>query len=159
MRPQILLLSLTAAVLVTGCSNREAQLEGKWKLSNFSMPSGQNAKVVQMLNAMKSTISIEFKKDKNFSMSMVVPIEGTWNLSGDALEMTTTKVMGMDIGKARQSAIDQAKNNPALQKQIESQDSNSQNFRGTLSSDGKTLTLKGNSAKGGELTFAKDSGA
>ena len=37
------------------------------------------------------------KEDKTFSLTMGVPIEGTWTYADNSVTLTTTKIMGMDV--------------------------------------------------------------
>jgi hypothetical protein len=154
MRLQFLLLSFLAAFLLCGCGqSREAQLEGKWQMSNFTAPDGKTtAEMAKRIDAMKSSINLEIKKDNKFTLQLGQAIEGTWSFANDSLTLVPLKAGGVDIEEQKKQAIVKFKNNPAMLKKIQE---TSPNMMGKLSTDGKTLSMQSASGKGGSIVFSK----
>jgi hypothetical protein len=145
-----------------GCKNPTAEVIGKWKCTNVDLPASiaNNPNAAQMKSALTSS-TIEFKADKSYSMNVSVAIDGTWTVDGSTVNMTTTKVMGMDAAQFKQVVEQQAKTNPMVAQQLKDNpdalDQMTKPRAATLSDDGKTLTLKGTSGKGGDMAFSKES--
>jgi len=72
-------------------------------------------------------VTLEFKGDKTFSMNMVFPVEGTYELNGNTATMKLTKMNGMETTKMNTGDANQGPGNAAI--------------LATLSDDGKSLTL------------------
>ena len=137
---------------LAGCSNKESQLEGKWKFKDLSTPSSQNPQAAQSIKNMLGSMSLEFKKDKTYAMTVGVAMEGNWTLSGNTVSMKPTKVMGMDIATVKKQAAASGKMTTQQSDQID------KGMTATLSDDGKTLTMAGNggASGGGSMTLTKD---
>ena len=155
---------LVLVLCVAGCKSREAQLEGKWKCTDMKLPaSAQSGPGAAFAKSMMNAITIEFKPSKQYTMSMMFPIEGTWTLDGTTVSMQMTKMMGMDLSQLKQTVETQAKTNPTVAQQLKANpngmDSMGKPQTATLSDDGKTLTVKDNTGKGGDMVFTKDTGS
>lgn len=151
---------LVTALVAVGCKGPEAQLVGKWKCTDMKLPGSVSSANASMAKSMMSSITLEFKPDKHYTMSVILPIEGTWTISDHTVSMTMTKMMGMDMTQLKQTVQQQAKTNPAVAKSLQqnpnSMDALNKPQTATLSDDGKTLTVKDNSGKGGDMVFTKD---
>ena len=125
-------LVIVIAVIGAGCAQPEAQVIGKWKVDPASLSTG-NAQQDAITKQFAQNMSVEFKSDKTFSMTMMVAFEGTYTLTGHTVTMTPTKAAGVDMPKQ-----ESATNKPLIC---------------TLSDDGKTLTI-GESGKSLKLVKA-----
>ncbi len=137
----------------------EEKVVGKWT-GKVTMPETKKddpaAKMAEAFAGMMN-MTLEVKKDKTFAMTaMIVPVEGTWAVSGDKLVCTPTKVMGMTIDEAKKMADEQAKKQGAALGTKADEMNKPMEF--VVSADGKTLTAKNTTGKAteGELIFKKD---
>ena len=143
--------ALACSLALVGCSSKEKQLVGKWKIDTTKLPASMTSGPgAAMAKGFMSSMSVEFKPDKKFAMTMIVPIEGTWTLDGSTVTLTMTSMMGMSLDQIKQ----QAKNstNPTAASNMQSLE---KPLTGTLSDDGKSLLLAQPGQKDA-LTFAKD---
>jgi hypothetical protein len=101
--------ALCAALVILGCGHSNA-IVGKWKADAAD----------GKLKGAESVFSFEFKKDNTFIGPF--SMEGTYTVSGYTVELTTTKLMGMDAIKRGSSAEHKF-------------------LKAELSADGKTLTI------------------
>ena len=141
---------LFAVTALAGCGgNREAQLIGTWKAdaASLQVPTpapgspAANPMAQQMAKNMLANTSLEIKEDKNFTLNLMFPMEGTWTFADDKLQLKMTKVMGMDMSKMPNANKNQ--NQPMVL---------------NLSGDGKKLTMEnpsGAPSPGGALVFVK----
>lgn len=139
------------AAAIFGCGSREKQLVGKWT-GDLKIPdSKKDDPMVKMAQGMMGALSLELKDDKTFVMSMMVPFEGTWTVSGDKLSLQVTKMMGM--------TVEQAKSAARTQGQTKDLDQMDKPMEFSISADGKELTaIKKEGAPGadqGDLIFKK----
>jgi hypothetical protein len=155
--------TLVVAVAVMGCKNRDAELVGKWKIGDLGIPKSASDSFMgslgtAMASSMKDTMPLEFKPDKSFTWTMFVfPVEGTWALNGDTVNMRVTKVMGQDL---KQVAQEKAKTDPKLAMQLkDNPNALDEPMTATLSADGKTLMFKGSKGKPATLNFVRDTPA
>jgi len=134
MRSVALVVSI-ASVFLIACGS--ANVVGKYK-AKVTMPSGgdKNALGEGMANALASSMTLELKADKTFAMSMIFPIEGTWEMAGNTVTLHPKSMMGMDASSA----------NSAKQEPMEF----------TVSDGGKTLTAKKSKPGEGELAFVRE---
>jgi hypothetical protein len=141
---------LALATTLTSCSDREGQLVGKWT-GELSMPDAKgDDPMAKFAQALMGNVSLDLKEDKSFTMTIVIPIEGTWSLQGDVLTLMPTKVMGMTMDEAKKMAESNGKT-------ADKNDMN-QPMEFSVSGDGKTLTaIKKSGAKAdqGDLVFKK----
>lgn len=124
--------------LMAGCgANPEKALIGKWVVDTASMTA--EMKDNPMAEQMAKSMTIEFKEDKSFTMTMIFPAEGTWSLAGDVVTLDVKKAMGMEV-----PADQKGKNNLELK----------------ISGDGKTLTAvkKPDDKSKENLVFKKEGG-
>ncbi len=147
-----------AAILLAGCgANKEAALVGKWKGDMKMSAEDEKNPMAAMAKSMMGNLSIEFKKDHNFTMTMIFPVEGTWALEGDTVKCTPTKMMGMTIDDVKKQQAVAAKSNPTLAK---AQQDPGKTLELKESADGKTLTMVDTTGKSkSALTFTKESGS
>lgn len=144
------LLGALLAIVLSGCANREAQLTGTWKLdpTTFKMPNASTGDATKdaaakkmtetMMQNMASAINLELKEDKTFTMNMMFPMEGTWSLSGDTVQLNLVKAMGMEVDKM--PGADKQKKEPMVL---------------SISADNKALTLQDKTGKTGAMVFKK----
>jgi hypothetical protein len=127
------------AVLVcaVGCGFNEKSLVGSWTGTvNLSAEDQKNEQAAAAAGAMKATL--EFKEDKTYTLSMGLPLEGTWAYADNNVTMTTTKVMGMDISSIPGAEKD---NKPQVLK---------------VEDGGKKLTMSIPESQGSTITFTKN---
>jgi len=136
------------ALTLAGCAaSPEKQVVGKWKGSVTLPPNMAKDPRAGMLKGMFSNLTLEVKEDKKFTLTMMVPIEGTWSVSGKSLTLQPTKIMGMDVKQAQEMAKKQGRSATSMDKPMKM----------TLSEDGKTLTAENpESSQGGSMTFTRD---
>jgi len=139
------------AVAAAGCSNKDSQLVGKWKVampkSTPSDPKNPMAGVGDAFAGMMSNMmSLELKADHSFVMTVIVSIEGNWALSGDTVTLTPTKMMGKTLDELKKSSNGSFKFNS---------NSDDKPITLTLSSDGKTLSGKDPKTGKDAMTFQK----
>jgi hypothetical protein len=138
---RITLATLCAALLIVGCGHNNA-IVGKWKADSIAMPADKSNPGAGSLKGAESLFSFEFKNDGTFVGPM--SMEGTYTVSGNTVELTTTKIMGMDTTKTG-SAADHAFH------------------KAELSADGKTLTIHSpkpstTSTGSGDLKLTREAG-
>jgi hypothetical protein len=143
---------LAIAALAVGCASREKQLIGKWSGKIAIPESEKDNPMAKMVEGMMSSLSLELKEDKSFIMTMMFPVEGTWSLVGNTLELKVSKFMGMTIDEAKE----QAKKQGATQ----NLDSMNKPLRFEISADNKSLKAikedsKAIGADQGDLVFTK----
>lgn len=125
---------LFAVLVLSGCgASLEKQIIGSWKVDTAkTVMTGDQAKdeeTKKMMMAMMETITLDIKEDKTFEMKVIMPIKGTWVLSGSNLVLTPAKEKGetfsfggkdtMDFvvdagGKSMVATIDDPKNGGTL---------------------------------------------
>lgn len=89
-------------LLLVACSG--TSYVGKWK---GKWEAGADMKNNPMAEAMMKnmTVDLEIKGDKTFVFSMMsIPVEGTWTQGSSSLELSPTKVMGMEKAKMEEEA-------------------------------------------------------
>lgn len=116
---------------------------GSWKVkeANFTGPNSE------ILKKMAMTSTLELKKDKTFSEGQTT---GTWTLSGSTVSMTATTISGKTIAEIK----DLVNKNPMLKAQAKDLDKLGQPTTGTLSEDGKTLSVSSTMGSG-SIVFEK----
>jgi hypothetical protein len=136
-----------------GVSGADSKLVGKYKgtMKLPAAPAGdkQAEMVAKMTEAMAKTLALELKADKTFSMTMMIPIEGTWSRSGDTLSLKVETVAGqtMESIKAMSKGRPGAAGIDKMEKPMQ--------FK--VSADGKTLTAIHEGPKAnGSMTFTKE---
>lgn len=87
-----LVAALLAVSVLLGCSG--GGVVGKYK-GEIELPADQkNNPLAGMASGLAGSLSLELKADKTFNMNMMFPVEGTYTVSGNTVELTTTKAMG-----------------------------------------------------------------
>ncbi len=145
--------SVALLLLVVGCSsNLEQKLVGKYKGEIGMDPkSEKDDMAAAFAKALLGNLSLELKADKTFSMSIMVPVEGTWSVSGDRLLLKVSKAMGMSVEDLEKGAASEGKPAADLEQMKEP-------LEFSVSSDGKTLTAipkKGQEGQG-DLVFKRE---
>lgn len=90
---------LIATFVLVGCGpSLEKQIVGSWKVDTTKTTmTGEAAKdeeTKKMMMAMMETITLDIKEDKTFEMKVIMPINGTWVLTGNKLVLTPDKAKG-----------------------------------------------------------------
>jgi len=135
---KVIQLALGAILLVAiGCS--PVNVVGKYK-AKVEVPKDQKDNPAAALgegvaNAFAQLVTLDIRADNKFSMSMLLPIEGKWSLSGDTLTLTPESAMGM------------TSSNPGTD-----------TMKFTVSDGGKTLTSKDSKPGEGVLILVRESG-
>lgn len=88
-----------------GCGTKEVPLDekilGSWQ-ADVEMPKSDETGGefgAAMAKAFMGNVTLDIRKDKSFTLTMLFPIEGTWKLEGTSLTLTPTSVMGMPATK------------------------------------------------------------
>lgn len=102
-----LLLSL---FVLAGCGGGlEKKVVGTWKIDSAKTQMG-DAKMDEtekkMMMAVMSSISLEVKEDKTFTMTVMMPIEGKWTLAGNKLTLTPTLKEGEKMSFGGKSTME-----------------------------------------------------
>ncbi len=139
------------SLALTGCANKEKQLEGKWHATNVDIPASASSNpMIGMIKGMLAKATLEIKPEKKFSMQMGVAIEGDWALADSGAALTPKTIGGMSIDQITQAAGAQGGQGSMMAK------SAGQPMNLKLSDDAKTLTLSGAAGNQGSVTFEKD---
>ena len=86
-------MAVAAMLAITGCS--KSGVVGKYRI-DMQVPAGQkNDPGMMMASAMLESMSLELKADKTWAMSGMFPLEGTYTVAGDIVELEVTEAMGM----------------------------------------------------------------
>lgn len=151
--------SLSTALVVSGC-NSEKKLIGKYK-ADVKLSAKEQADLDKnpfgaMAKSMMGSMALELKDEHKFTLTIMIPIEGTWSVSGDTLELKPETVMGMKADEVKKKQEEAAAKNPALMAQAKNGDL-TKTLKFTVGSDG-TLTAvpDGSSTDKGTLTFKKE---
>ncbi len=144
---------VAVAVLGIGACAKETSVVGKWK-GKIDMPEPKTEQEKAMAKMMEGfagmmTPDLDLREDKTFTMNMMIPIEGTWVQSGKTVTLTANKIMGMTVDEAQKMAAQQNKGvtqNQDLQKPMIL----------TISEDGKSMSMQGEGAQKGTITFARN---
>lgn len=131
-------LATTALLALAGCSNKEKQLEGKWKLDTAAIAARPGGN--QLAQGLARNVNLEFKPDKTFTLNMIFPVSGAWELDGNTVKLTLKNLAGIDMEKAKPDS------------------SVKKDMTAVLGDDGKTLTLQPNDGKFA-TPFVKDASA
>jgi hypothetical protein len=135
----LLPISLFAVAVSAHGVHQSATLAGKWKVKSVSVPiSGPEA---EKAKAMMMPATLEFAKDKSFSMMLVRPMKGTWKVTGREVALTITDMMGTKMSEIVAMARSNYANDPSPRHKAVL-DELSKPMIAVLSSDGKTLTFK-----------------
>lgn len=102
---------LLSVFILAGCGESlEKKLVGSWQVDTAKTEiSGDQIKgdaEKQMAMAMLKTISLELKSDKTFAMTVVFPISGKWDLSGNKLTLTPELKEGETMSFGGKSTMD-----------------------------------------------------
>lgn len=120
---------LTCALLVPiGCSSK-SKLIGTWKVDESkSTVQGKAIAGNSAEDALMHSVSIEFKKDDSYTLNLLFPVSGTYEVSGSTVTLHQKSVFG-----------------------ISSNSSSTADETGTISGDTFTLDQQG----GDKLVFTK----
>lgn len=134
-----------------GCGGGlEDKVVGKYRAKMNSQESGKDDVVSKMgeglADAMISSMTMEIKEDKTFSMSVMgFPMKGTWTLSGTTLTLTMEEAMGVGVKETEaKEGKGKSANEPVLL---------------SVSSDGKTLTPTEKKKGEPDIVFVREEAA
>jgi hypothetical protein len=109
-------MKVVAALLLTffaivGCApSLEKQVVGSWKIdSSQTKISGEQMKdeaMKKMAMAVLDSITLELKDDKSFDMTMLMPLKGTWALTGNQITLTPTLDKGETMSFGGKKTLD-----------------------------------------------------
>ena len=123
--------SLGAIVLVgvsgilCGCSNPSQEIIGHWAVDT-SQPKMAQIKKAGVFGAMAlNNVNVDFRKDKTFTLTIFLPITGTYTVNGHEVTLHPTRLLGIVPTSTDQNQ-------------------KPHDIVGTLSSDGKRLVLDPN---------------
>lgn len=141
------LLALLTCFFLVGC-HKGGDIVGKWT-GAITPPAGKaNDPGAEMAKKMLGDISLELKADKTYNMTMIFPIEGTWEQSGSTVTLKMTKMMGQDIATLKKTAESQGKSSQDVDKPLVL----------TVSADGRSMTGSSDNGQGGGITFTRAAG-
>jgi hypothetical protein len=125
-----------AAVLLAGCSNPVTSFVGTW---NSALPAtaSQDPQAAQMMKELAKLNTLQVNPDKSFERTVFgIAMKGTYTVADKTATFSILTVAGRDVSNSP-SAIGVAV------------------FFGTLSADGKTLTLTYQNGVGPPSTFVR----
>ncbi len=132
-------------LVICGCGSAP-DAAGKWtgKLETGSNVSeGDLEKASQVVGS----VSLDLRKDKTYSMKMIVPIEGTWTQSGSTVSLQMTSFGGTSVAEAKKQLTAQGKTDAGqLDKPTTLR----------MGADGQTMTVENTAGQVGALTFTRD---
>jgi hypothetical protein len=101
---------LLAAFVLAGCGGLEKKIVGAWKVdTGKTVMTGDAVKdeeTKKMVMAMMGTITLDIKEDKTFEMKVIMPITGTWALTGNKLVLTPNKEKGESFSFGGKDTMD-----------------------------------------------------
>lgn len=118
--------SAVAVSLVAGCARPESQIVGKWTVDTSAISTG-SSQWDSIAKGFAQSVSIEFKPDHTFHLTLFIAVEGTYTMDGRTVHMRPTKVAGNAVDPSR------PKDRGATTE-----------MEATLSDDGKTLSVSEN---------------
>jgi hypothetical protein len=114
------LFACLVALALVGCKGGEANLVGRWK-GEIKLPEkDKNDPMAKMAEGFLSMLSfdLELKADHKYTMTVfIIPMEGTWAMSGNKVVLTPTLIMGMTPEEAKKEQEKQKAANPTMAKQ------------------------------------------
>jgi len=150
---------LLLALILAGCSGTsEASLIGKWKGAPKMPEAKKDDPMAKFGEAMMSMFSfdLELKEKNEFTMMVaIIPISGTWSVSGNTVTLTPKTVMGLTPEEFQK---ENQKNNPTAK----SSGDPTKPIRLEVLPDGKSMKALddmggGGGPDSGELIFTKQS--
>jgi len=148
---RLLCMPLLAIAVSAHGAHKLASPIGKWNVKSVSLPTtGPQA---EKAKAMMMTATLEFSKDKSFSMILVGPMKGTWTVKGSEVALTVTEMMGRKMSEIVAMARSNYASDPSPQHKA-ALDELTKPMVGILSPDGKILTMKPAPGKAG-LVFKR----
>lgn len=128
------------AITLSGCKNPSQEVVGHWTLDAEKSSNGNlELKNNPLANQFAKTVSLDIKPDKTFSLTILLPVGGTYTMSGDTINFHVDTVFGYKNPDPKAAA------------------DTSKDLTGTLSPDGKSISVDD---KKGKLVFIKaDSGS
>lgn len=91
----------TAKPAAAGSNSR---LVGKFKGEITFPASMKDDPNVAMAKSLLANTTLELNADKTFTMTMMVPLEGHWSVSGSTVSLKIEKMMGMDPADVKKAA-------------------------------------------------------
>lgn len=92
---------VAALILLAGCSGvSESDLVGDWTSRTEPEQGEESSPAVEMVLDVMAP-RLELNEDRTFTMSIGLPIKGTWELKDGQLLLTTDTVAGMDAKVVR----------------------------------------------------------
>ncbi len=136
---------------VTKTASHSSGLVGRWS-AEIVMPEAKGddpaeRMALEMAKAFAGSMWLELRDDGTFTLSMILPIEGTWKRDGSSLSLTPTKFMGMSEADFKKQAAESGGEAKF----------DSEPMRLDVLADGQTLRLKSDDPDEGELLFKKTS--
>lgn len=136
------------SVIAVGHGDKaEPGIVGKWK-GSIEMPKSDDpaAKMAEAMASMfTSSITLEFKDDEHFSLSMMgMPMEGTYEMDGNNLTLTPKTFMGMTEEELKKTS----KNNSTKA-------DFSKPMEGKINASQTEITIVGDKASDGNMVFKR----
>ena len=150
-----------ALAILAGCSGADSKVVGTWKFKDIVLPasatSGPGAAfakaMMENLKPALAGVSAEFKSDKTVTLGDASKpdqaLVADWKLDGNNLTMTPKTIGGKTPDELKNSMTAKGGNSAATASAF------NKAINGTLSEDGKTLTIEDTSGKGGSLILAR----
>jgi hypothetical protein len=126
------LLPLAAVLIAAGPTNTVNRFVGTWKST-----ASANAQTAEYMKKFAPEHTLQVNADKSFVLNVLgIEMKGTYTLAGNTATFSTRFVAGKEIRSSSSTKSASA-------------------TIGTLSADGKTLTLSGPGGKGQPVAFTK----
>ena len=118
---------LALCLALVGC-NHGGSVVGKWTGTMVADPGYENDPGFKMAEGFAKSISFDLKADKTFDGTMLLPVSGTYEVSGSTVTLTPKSVMGIDASKGNEGKAD------------------SKPMIATMAPDGKTMSMESNAS-------------
>lgn len=129
-----------AAVFLVGCSAKEP-VSGIWK-GKINVPDQmKNDPMAKAQIAQIGSPILDLKGDNTFSLTMGLPIAGTWTEGEKELTLKATKINGQPLSSLPPQAAEQVKNLEAI--------------KVTISEDRRKLTMQASPGMSGSIEFTR----
>ncbi|MCH7945785.1 MAG: hypothetical protein IIC73_07210, partial [Armatimonadetes bacterium] len=102
-----ILVGAAAVAAAVGCGGvSESDLVGNWTSRTETEPAAGSGAAGQAAEVAKDVFAprLELNKDRTFTLTVGLPMEGTWEFEDGQVILTATEVAGMDASGMRKSA-------------------------------------------------------
>ena len=129
-------------------AGKNGDIVGRWD-GKIDLPKpSKDDPMAQMAGSMAKmflgSLSLEFRPDSTFTLNVMVPIEGTYTREGRNLTLKPKTIAGLTEAEA--TKLSKSKGMATREIKL---------LKGTISANGRSISIKGDDQKGGDLVFAR----